>query len=279
MRRVFLGLLSCLVVVATVAQPTWGLGLKIAPLEYKTALKAGERQEGFIDISNPSSQSIAVSVSIQGFKQINDDGGLQFYDDERLSSAIRPELSSITLGAREAVRLAFSIDGNGLPEGDVFAAVMFTTEPTKASSGVGQLVRVGTLLSIVNKTPGERSALVTAFDMPFIQFDDMANGNYKIKNVGRKEQGFYPTVTVSSWPSGVSKEVQSSLVFGGRERQNDISYRAGFGIHRIDVAFGESTRSQWVVLMRPWVIVVMLLGVLIVGVELFLLRRRRKAKT
>lgn len=279
MKRLFIAALLAVACVSMFSSlDASALGLKVAPLDYKATLKTGERRQGFIDISNPSTQAVSVTVSVQAFRQIDDDGGLQFYDDEQISAGIVPELRSLELDPKGAVRLFFTIDGNKLPEGDVFAAVFFTTEPTQARTGIGQLVRVGTLLSLVNKTPGDRSAVITSFDMPFIQFDDMANGTYRIKNTGRKEQGFYPTVSVSSWPAGATRQVQSSLVFGGRERQNDIAYRAGYGIRRIDVSYGESKRSRWVILVQPWVIVAALLVMLIVVVELLLLRKRRKAR-
>lgn len=271
-------ILFCGLVQISLVADVSALGLKVAPLEYKVSLKDNEVQRGFIDVSNPSAQMVTVSVSVQGFRQINDNGGLEFSDNELISRGIRPELDSFELGPREALRLFFTVDSATLPEGDVYGAVFFTTEPTEARNGVGQLVRVGTILSIVNKTPGERKAELTGLGLPLLQLSDTVKGTYTIKNTGDERTGFYPTVTVSSWPGGNQKEIESSLVFGGRERSNDVSYQAGYGIRHIQVVYGDSKQSRWVILIAPWMLVVVMLVALIVAIELLLLRRRKKAR-
>ena len=257
-------------------QDVSALGLKVAPLEYKTTLKKDEVQQGFVDVSNPSSVAVNVSTSVQAFKQINNDGGLQFYDEGLVSTGIRPELKQFELGPRESLRLFFSVDGRTLPEGDVYAALFFSTEPSAEQPGVGQSVRVGTILSIINTTPGSRKAEVTGVRMPLIQLDDTAKGTYSIKNTGPETSGFYPEVKVSVWP-GSSKTLDGSLVFGGRERTNDFSAVTGYGLHRVEVAYGDSTRSQWVLTLAPWMLILGLLVTIVVGVEIMLLRRRKKA--
>ncbi len=264
-------------VVVSLAPTSSALGLKIAPLEYKTTLKKNERQTGVIDVSNPTSQTIHVKTSVQAFKQIDDNGGLQFYDDERTTIGIRSDLSEFDLGPREALRMAFTIDGSLLPEGDVYAAIFFTTDLAKPRTGVGQLVRVGTVLSIVNKTPGSRSAVITDVIMPFLQFSDTVGGTYKVKNIGTANGGFYPTVKVSDWPSGAKKDVESSLVFGGRERRNDFRLPTGFGIHYVKVGYKGSEKGQWVVTVAPWMLVAIVMVLLIIGIEFLLYKRRHKS--
>lgn len=278
MRKVLAGSLAILsMLFALPTAPVSALGLKVAPLEYKATLKENERLDGFVDVSNPSARKVSVQVTVQGFKQIDNDGGLQFFDDERLSTGIRPELTSFELGPREALRLAFSIDGKSLPEGDVYAALFLTTEPTQPQAGVGQSVRIGTLLSLVNKNPGPRQAELTGLGLPLIQLSDVAKGSYSIRNTGPEGTGFYPKVRLASWPGGQSKDQEGSLVFGGRERTNDISMQLGYGIHRVEASFGDSKKGQWVVLIAPWMLVTGLLVVLVLAIELLLLKRRRRA--
>ncbi len=275
MRRAFVAAAFVAIFSFIGAGTTSALGLKIAPLEYKTTLKKDERQQGFIDVSNPSSVPVTAQASVQAFKQINDDGGLQFYDDKQVQSGITLELTTIEMGAREAVRVAFTVNGSSLPEGDVYAAIFFTTDPKEPRNGVGQSVRVGTILSIINTTPGQRRAEVTKLDVPLVQFSDTASGAYSIKNTGNGSTGFYPTVKISGWPGGRPKTVEGSLLFAGRERSNDFSYASGFGIHRIEVAYGDSKKSRWVVSVAPWMLVLSLLVLLIILIELMLLKKRR----
>jgi hypothetical protein len=203
---------------------------------------------------------------------------LQFYDDEQVSSGVKLEVSTADLGPREALRLFFTINSNTLPEGDVYAAIFLTTDPKQPRNGVGQLVRVGTLLSIVNKTPGQRKAEITGIKLPFIEFTDTVKGSYSIKNIGEKGTGFYPTVKISSKPWGKDQKSDGTLLFGGHERTNDVSYQAGPGIHYIEVSYGDSRKGQWVIMMTPWLLILMALIVLVIGTELVLLRRRRKTK-
>lgn len=273
--QLLLGFIVSAFLIALTPQPAAASGLKIAPLEYRSTLTDGETKRGFVDISNPAAEAISVRVTVQAFRQIDDDGGLQFYDDTQLNVGIIPELTTLELGSREAIRLFFTINGKSLPAGDVYAALFFTTEPKQAQNGVGQSVRVGTLLSLVNGSPSERNAEITALSLPIIQFDNQVKGSYRVKNTGPKDSGFYPTVTVSSWPVGRAKQTESSLVFGGRERSNDFTYGSGYGIHRIDVGYGGSKKSQWVLTIAPWMVVAALLVILIVSVELLLLKKRR----
>jgi hypothetical protein len=275
MRTIIIGALSILLCL-TVTVDSYALGLKVAPLEYRTTLKKGEMQEGFIDVSNPSAQEVTIKTSIQAFRQINDDGGLKFYDDEQIATGIRPELETFTLEARQALRLYFTIDSTKLPKGDIFAAIFLTSSTSTPRTGVGQLVRVGTLLSIVNQTPGERKAEITGLNLPFLQFSNSVQGSYKIKNVGTGANGFYPTVAVKESLGGLTKKQTSSLVFGGRERENDFTLATGVGLRYIEVGYGESRRGAWVLLLEPWMVAVIGILGLIIVTELVLLRRRRK---
>ena len=276
MRRLLIGLLLLpLCALIPLAGDAHALGLKIAPLEYRTTLKKDERQRGFIDVSNPSAQAVRVTSSVQAFRQIDDDGGLRFYDDARIEAGIRPELGSFTLGPREAIRVYFTVDGSKLPEGDIFAAVFFSTAPSQPRNGVGQTVRVGTLLSIVNHTPGERKAVITELEVPFFQLGNDIQGSYRIKNTGNHTGGFYPQVTLAAWIGGGERRQESVLVFGGNTRSNEFELSAGFGLKRVSVSYGNSERSGWVLLLPPWFIGVAAVLALIVGVEAALWHRRR----
>ena len=278
MKQLLIGLVFAIVASCVSTPVMAATGLKIAPLEYRTVLKEGEVQRGFVDVSNPSSMAVVVDIQTQGFRQINDDGGLEFYEDRELTTAIKPERTTLELRPKQAIRLYFTVDGRLLPKGDSYAALFFTTDPATARSGIGQSVRVGTLLSIVNQTPGERRAEVTGAAIPFFQLSDTIQGSYRIKNTGKEGSGFYPRVEVSAWPSGESKSIDSSLVFAGRERQNDMSVNVGYGLHRVDVAFGDSKQSAWVLTLAPWMLVLGALIGCIVAAEIVLLRRRRAGR-
>ena len=259
-----------------VADSVSALGLKVAPLEYKTDLQKGERKQGFIDISNPSHQAVKVRVSVQAFRQINNEGGLQFYDDKQIQLGIKPGLADFELGPREAIRMSFVLDGSNLPKGDVYAALFLTTDVKQPQNGVGQLVRVGTILSIVNDSKGERKAEITGVTLPFLQLGDNVQGSYKVRNTGSANTGFYPTATISGWPSTAAIQHQSSLVFGGRERSNNFTYQASVGFNFVQVGYGTTKQGQWVLVLPAWLLVVLLLIIVIIWVECMLYQKRRR---
>lgn len=250
------------------------LGLKVAPLEYKTTLAKNERKRGFIDVSNPTGSPLNVNVTVRGFRQVKDDGSLQFYEDPLISSGISPELSSIELEPNAAVRMFFTVNGTKLPQGDVYATVFFSTSPGTFTQGVTDAVRVGTLLSITNQTPGERKAEVTGLDVPFFNFGTTINGSYTVRNTGNPDSGFYPEVTTTV--SGNEQKKDSLLVFGGRERRNNVSFDVGYGIHIASVRYGESEKRTVFVNMAPWHLIVLVLVLVVGSVELLLLRRRHR---
>lgn len=278
MKKLFIFMLFVALGAMVPAASTAALGLKVTPLEYRTTLQKNEKKKAFIDVSNPSGQTINVRTSVQAFRQINNEGALQFYSDPVIEAGIQTDLETFQLGPREAVRMFIQVDGQKLSEGDVFAAVFFTTAPTQLKNGVGQLVRVGTLLSIVNNTPGERKAKVSKLTAPFWQMSEELNGSYSIKNIGQSKSGFYPKVTLSSWPSGKQHELVGSLVFGGRERENQFAYDIGVGIHKIEVSYGNSKQERWVVTMPAWLVIALVIIVTIVVAELLLMKRRRHIK-
>ena len=225
------------------------LGLKVAPLDYNVALKKGEKQKGFIDLSNPTGATVRVKSSVQAFRQTNDTGTLSFYDDEQVSAGIGLDLDEFELGPREAIRMYFLVDGTKLPEGDVFAAIFFTTQPLKQGAGVTQLIRLGTIVSIVNGTPGERRAEITKLDVPFVQFGDNIKGSYIVKNTGdaSKSTGFYPSVVLAVDPLHKEMVQRARLVFAGRSRENSFEIAtARLGFYKVSVSYANSTKEQWV---------------------------------
>lgn len=278
MKRIYVAVILAIAFSIGTAQPSHALGLKIAPLEYRTTLKNGESKKGFVDVSNPSGTTVTVEASVQAFKQIDNDGGLQFYNDKQINLGIKTDLSSFELGPHQALRMYFLINGKLLPPGDDYAAIFFTTQPKKPQNGVGQLVRVGTLLSIINGSPGQRQATVTGVSMPLVQFTDTVEGSYSTKNIGKAGTGFYPIVKIASSPGGKTRNIDSPLVFGGHERQNDFRLQTGFGLHYIEASYGNSKRGAWVLAIAPWMIVLAALILLIVGIELLLFRHRRKTR-
>ena len=256
------------------------LGLKVAPLDYTVSLQKGEKQKGFIDLSNPTGTTLRVKSSVQAFRQTDDRGSLTFYDNEQVSAGIVPDLDEFELGPREAVRMYFLVDGTKLPKGDVFAAIFFTTVPTKQAAGVTELVRLGTLLSITNGTPGQRQAEVADLDVPFIQFGDKLTGSYRVRNTADPEQstGFYPSVVISVEPFYQEMVQRGRLVFAGRTRENSFELPSSrLGFYKVSAQFGDSKKEQWVLAVNGTSLAVFVVFVAML-IAFFLTRKKTRKK-
>ena len=264
------------------AVPCKAMALQIQPTQYKAALKSGERQRGFVDVGNPTSQTVTVNFSVQAFRQIDDKGSLQFYDDEQVRAGIQLDLSSVDLAPGEAVRLYFLADGSKLPSGDVFAAIFATTQPPDGQAGVSPAVRVGALLSITNGTPGSRTAIIDHVAAGFWQFDTTIRGSYDIRNTAKEgtATGFYPNVTVSLTPLQTTQTTTGSLIMAGRTRQNNFRLiTERFGLYRLTVRYGNNERSVWVfVVSGVWRWVLVALGAILTGLGVLGWRRWRQRR-
>lgn len=192
--------------------------LRIAPLEYRTTVKAGEKQKGYVDISNPEANTIEVTFEAQAFRQVDDKGNIEFYTDKAISSGILLDLDSVEMGPHEVLRLMFVIDGTKLPQGEVFAAILARTVPSD-TLGAAQSVRVGTILEITNGSLGNHTASISDFSAPFFQFSDRVTAQFVVKNEDSTGGmgGFRPQLTFDVAPYS-TKQVEGPLVFTGHSR-------------------------------------------------------------
>lgn len=279
MRQLGLIVVACFVVVGLSSTSAKAeAALQLQPLQYVETLKKDERKQGFIDIYNPQSRTIDVSLQVQGFRQTDTKGNLAFYDNPQLSRGIELSLSSAQIPAHKTLRLVFIVDGTKLPTGDVFAAIFAEAKPD-GQAGIGTTVRLGSLLILTNQTPGVRQAAVERLDLGWLQIGTGIHGSTEIKNTAPvgTASGFFPTVTVSAWPSGGSWQLTGPLIQSGNSRTILINETTNqFGLYRIRVTTDSSYRERWVVLVTGywrWLSVVI---VIIAGAATVLLVRWRR---
>lgn len=247
--------------------------LKIAPHSYDTTLQKAEVKKGFIDLSNPSNEGIRVSLSVEAFRQIDDEGSLEFYKSEQLTSGVKLDYESISIGPREAYRIYFLLDGSKLPEGDVFGAIFASTVP-QTGAGSAQSVRVGTILTIQNGTPVEHRAEIVGFETALLQIGDRLNATFKVQNPSdpKKATGFYPTIRVSTAPYG-GKDVKGPLLFAGRTRVVDYSQAGNYlGPIWVSASVSDSSKGQFVFAVTGywrWLAPVITLALLLVTYMLY----------
>lgn len=246
--KLCIGLFLSLLIVSQQIAPASALSLKMQPLIYKDTLKKGEKKKGFIDVSNPGPAKLRLKTSVLAFRQIDDKGSLQFYDEPQITAGIIPDLDTFELGPRAAIRLYFLIDGNKLPSSDVFASLFVSTVPDQ-KSGSATSVRLGTIFVLTNGTPGPRDAEITGINTSFWHFGDGVNGTYTVKNTAREgtATGFFPSVLATIEPFGRQQQFDSKLVFAGNTRQNDFQLKSSrLGFYKLSVKYGDSKQEKWV---------------------------------
>jgi len=238
-------LVSALLVALVFFVPHVGaVSLKMAPLRYQTVLAQSGKQKGYVDVSNPTSQTINLKFEVQAFRQIDDQGGVEFYDDKAISAGVLLDLDAIDLAPYEALRLYFLIDGKKLPSGEVFAAILARTIPND-TDGVAQAVRVGTILEITNGQAGAHQASISSFTAPFLQIGEQITARFVVKNDATSTSGggFRPQLSFSVKPYS-AQEVEGPLVFADRSRT--VDYKASgnyFGFVWLEVGTGSSSKG------------------------------------
>lgn len=246
--------------------------VKVAPLSYNIELAQGQKKKGFIDVTNNQPIKVKFTFTVQAFKQINAQGDLQFFDDEKIRAGIALDYNAFEIEPGQTLRLAFLADGAKLPTGDSFGAIFATPAPREGAGATA--VRVGTILTIQNGAPAEHNAEITGLTLPFFQVGSAIKGTYAIKNTSDplKSAGFMPKVELTVDPIHKYSINQSSLVFAGIERQNSFSIQTNrFGFYRVKATFGGSSKESMVFFATPVGIAVfigalVLVGILLVGI-------------
>jgi len=259
--------------------------LQVQPLQNEASLQKGERKKGFIDVTNPRPVDAKVKFSVAGFKQVDTAGNLSFYDSEQLRAGIGLDYEEYTIPAHKTLRLFYIIDGAKLPTGDVFAAI-FAQTINESTGSASSSVRIGSLLILTNGTPGARQAEVTKINAPWLQTGADVNGKLTIKNTAPADSssGFFPDITIGLWPFGQTTSIKGPLVFAGNSREAKFSLPSNqLGIYKLTASYGESKKTQWMLVITGvwrWVVLVLvtILPAAIFSSILYARHRRRIKK-
>ncbi len=259
--------------------------LKIAPLIYDdVVLGKGEVKKGFVDISNPEYQKQTVQLQVKAFRQIDDQGSLEFYSNEQVAAGITLDFDKITLDNRGAMRVYFVLNGAKLPQGDVFAAILASTIPSSRGAAA-QSVSVGTLLIIQNGTPVSHTAEIMSFDSNWLQIGDGLSARMRVRNPAdaKSSTGHYPSIVVAAQPYA-TMTVKGPLLFAGRTRA--VEYReqgSFFGPIYLKASVGTSSKGQLIFAVTGywrWLAPLLLVFFIVMTIVLrrSLLRRLRKRR-
>jgi hypothetical protein len=232
----------------------------VSPLLYEDIL-GDKAKNGSIDVANPTDAPITVDVSVQGFKQVGSAGDMEFFDNPDLIEGIRTDLKSFDIGARERVRVLFTVDPAKLPQGGVFGAIFFKTRPSEKagsnSSFVAQSANVGTLIVLRNHGNASTQGGIAGLNLPFWQFGGGLRGTVMIENTSPTKGGvaFRPGLESQVLPWGSSVVHDSGLILPSNHREFAI-VRPGsfFGLLPFqvrDISTG-TDRTVWVFATTGW---------------------------
>lgn len=248
--------LCSVLVVATLPNETFAQGVQIRPLMYEEKLEPGETKKGFVDISNPANREVSLSTHVQGFKQVDAEGNLEFFDVEYLEEAIQLDFTEFTLGPKEAMRLYFTIDSKKMPEGDIFAALFARTKPSDTNEGISTAAEVGTLLVIENGNGGPRNVELTDLSLPYFYIGSAISGSVNVRNTANPEEstGFFPQLTAKIGPVFESEEkFKGPLIFAGITRTVGFEMPTNhFGVYNFTVSSHGTETNQWTFLITGW---------------------------
>jgi len=261
--------------------------LQVAPLEYDDTLRAGHIEQGFVDVANPGDASIEVASQVRGFKQTGTSGDLEFFDDPDLARAITVSLTDFSLGAREAVRVTFTVDPAKLPAGGVYAAIFFRTVPPAQisnSSYVAESANVGMLLVLTNGTDTTHHGQLSRLDLPFWQFGSALSGSLQYRNTdaGAHPVGFTPRLTVRITPWGKARQLNTGLVLPGITREFPLVWRGDyFGPLPVIITDADTHTATvtWIFAYTGWSglwVIIAAIVLVLAGATYFARRRRRK---
>lgn len=224
---------------------THASSLSIQPALVTSKMSVGEKQKGYVDVVNPSSQKIVVGFSVQAFRQTNNAGELEFYDSPIISRAIQLDITQVELGSHEAVRLYYLVDGSLLPEGDVTAGIFASIQPNRVLAAT-QTARVGTLLVLQHGNKPKPYLAVNNFSAPALQFGGAIKLDFSVKNETPPASAVFPSIAIDMAPYG-RQIVTGPLIMSGVERS--ITYNKSgnyFGPIRITIQAGDSKSTRWV---------------------------------
>ena len=257
--------------------PVYAASISLQPALVKGALDTGEKQKGYVDVINPGSSKMIVSFSVQAFRQKDDSGAIEFYDDTQVSEGLKLDLSEVELGGHEALRLYYQADAVALPVGDVLAAIFATVKPAQ-DAPAAQAVRVGTLLVLQNTKTPKRQIVVTELSASLLQFGTSLQADFALRNDTPPVSGFFPQISVSTAPYG-QQVVDGPLVTSGRQRA--ISYvKPGnyLGPVKITVSVEGAQKSRWVFAITGfwrWLFP-LLVSIVVVAIAVWRIRARRR---
>jgi hypothetical protein len=268
------------------------------------SLTPAETTSVSIRVLNPGTSSVTVTVKGEGIT-LGDNGTTTFTErpDPVWGSRTRYPAGDITIPAQQYVDLSIGVQMPAHISPDLYYIGFVVTPVPTAGGDVVVINQIGAFLTI--NVPGPRvralaaQLTTTGFNWWFIHINglvigDHVDGKLTVRNVGASSVLFYGENDVTSAPitgSPTQERISRSLLPTGRSRSFAVSAAASFPIDvvtmndivtypdRNGIGTLQIVRAASILVISPWVVLVLLtILVLVGGWRLGLRLRRRSAR-
>jgi len=263
--------------------------LRITPLRYDAHLDLGHTKTGFIDASNPTGSTLHVKFEVQAFRQANDQGELEYYDDERLAAAVTPAVPEFDLGPRQAIRTKFTIDPNKLGPGGAYGVIFLrTTTPAVSPGQINTSARVGSLLILRVGPGGTQAGRLRGLAAPGLVYGgDTLRANFSYANTGSGSEtlAFAPALSAAAGWNGAKHRLLGPFVFPGRARRQSVSLPVANWLGPIPITITDQTgrspaATVWVFAVTGyWTWVLPLLLTALIGLTVIVFKKRSSMRS
>lgn len=170
---IFLGLGLAFSGVLNVFAQESQVGLTITPLTFEISANPGTAIENKVEVSNPTQNTINVSMEVEDFSALGEEGGVAVGEQENEIYSLKkwvtttPKTFTLASGAKKVVTFRVDIPENAEPGGKyatILASVTGVTGPKQSGATINP--KVGSLLLVSVSGPIEEDVQVKDFSVP-----------------------------------------------------------------------------------------------------------------
>jgi len=264
------------------------VAITISPLKSFFSIEPGQKTQGSIFISNPSTKKLRVKPRVVSFETIDDQGTLQINEGD-FSDYIRLPVSVFELEADQKREIKFEVIAPQNANGGQYLSVLFATDVIEDGAGSFFSGEVGSLVFLEILGELKREIKIKNFDVDPINWKK-PKIKVTLKNTGNTHLAPFGEMKIYNW-----RQKQIDLIpfyfpeiLPGKERTVEYEvyknllgkYTAELNLINDGWDLVTEKRQFWVFDKGPMVIVLCGLVVLIFIITFFIksLKRRKHAK-
>lgn len=235
-----------------------------------SALPGGSANSSF-SVINEGVTGYTMTISVAPYHVFGDNYSPEFNvlpgttDASKWISLSAPATQNLAAGKVQSIHYSLNVPAHTAPGG--YYAVIFAEAVPPSSSGVTALNRVGDILYITVEGPVVQRGSISPVKLPYISLGNNLPLGLLIRDSGGLQFITNVNITATSLFGGAVYSAQlQRYVLPQTQRLVSVSWThlPLFGIYKISrtatvVGKTQSLKPQWVLIIRPWLLVVLLL--------------------